>query len=66
MLKDYLFQKRQILFSYSIIMVSFPSGRCLDDVADNRINSQGSQHDVCFLQYHTFTVMQFMNGEGVC
>ena len=47
-------------------MVSFPSGRCLDDVADNRINSQGSQHDVRFLQYHTFTVTQFMNGEGVC
>ena len=44
---------------------SFPLGGCVDEVADNRTNYQGHKY-VYFLQYHTLTVIYFMNGEIAC
>ena len=46
-------------------LVSFPSGGCADTVANNLTNYQGFKY-VYFLQYHTMTVIHFINGEGVC
>ena len=36
-----------------------------DEAVDNRRNYQGNKN-VYFLRYHTLTVINFMNGEGVC
>ena len=38
----------------------------VENVEDNQGNYQGYQHDVQFIQCHTFTVIHFMDGEGVC
>ena len=74
--KDFILKIRQVEFFfrerifelvlYTIALVSFPSGRCLDVVFDNRTNHQGYK-SVYFLQYHTLTVIiYFMDGEEVC
>ena len=46
-----------------MILFSFPLDGCVDEVIDNRTNYQGYKY-VYFLQYHTLTVIHFMNGEG--
>lgn len=58
-------EKKQFLIFNSIIPFSFPSGGCVVHVDDDGANHQGNQFDVHFLQRHIFTVMHFMNGEGV-
>ena len=50
---------------YTMILFSFPLGGCADDVVDNLANYQGYKY-VYFLQYHTLTVIHFMNSEGAC
>ena len=47
-----------------MILISFPLGGCVDEVADNQTNYQGYKY-IYFLQYHTLRVIYFMNGEGV-
>ena len=51
---------------YTITLVSFPSGGCVNDAVDKRTDQQGYQYDVHFLQCHAFTAVHFMNGGGVC
>ena len=46
-------------------LISFPSGGGVDEVVDNRTNYQGYKY-VHFLRDHIFTVINFMNDEGVC
>ena len=42
---------------------NFP--RTVHEAADNWINYHGYKY-VCFLQYHTLTVIHFINYEGLC
>ena len=39
-----------------MILVSLPSGGCVDDIVNNRTN----------YQFASVIVIQFMNGAGVC
>ena len=47
-----------------MILISFPLGGCVDEVADNQTNYQGYKY-IYFLMYHTLKVIYFMNAEGV-
>ena len=46
-------------------LVPFPSNRCVKDIVNSCANYQGYLCNVHFLQYHTSTVLHFMNNEGV-
>ena len=59
------FSEKFFLNWYSMILVSFSHGGCVDKVVDNRTNYQGYRY-VYFLQYDTLTVISIMNGEEVC
>ena len=48
-----------------MILVSFPSGGCVDEAVNIQTNYQGYKY-VCLLYYRTLTVISFMNGHGVC
>ena len=48
-------KKKKFLVFYSIILVSLPSGGCVDYVDDNGTNRQGCQYDFDFLQCHIFS-----------
>ena len=56
--------EKEFLNLYTMILFSFPICGCFDENVDNRINYEGYKY-VCFLQYHTLTVIHFTNGEGV-
>ena len=45
---------------YTITLVSFPSGGCVNDAVDKRTDHQGYQYDVHFLQCDTFTAVHFI------
>ena len=47
------------------MLISFPSGECVDELFDIRTKYQGYNY-VYSLRYHTSTVINFVNGEGVC
>ena len=49
-----------------MILVSFPLGRCVDEVVKSQANYQGSRYEVNFLRCHAFAVIHYVNGEGVC
>ena len=59
------FSEKWFLNLHTMALVSFPSGGCVDKVANNLTNYQGFKY-VYFLQYHTMTVIHFTIGEGVC
>ena len=48
------FLQKEFLNLYNVILVSFPSGGCVDVVVDNQRNYQEYKY-VYFLQYHTLT-----------
>ena len=48
-----------------MILFPFPEGGCVDEVVDNGTNYRRYKY-VYLLQYHTLTVIHFINGEGVC
>ena len=50
---------------YSAILVSFLSGRCVDEIVDNGADYQWYEYDVYFLQCHILAVIHDINGEGV-
>ena len=54
------------LLYYSIILVSFPLGGCVDEVVDSQANYQGYRYGIHFLWCHIFAVMHSVNGEGIC
>ena len=58
------FSEKQLLNLYTMILFSFPLGRWAVEVVDNRTNYERYKY-VFFLQYHTMTVIHFMNGKGV-
>ena len=62
------FQGFIFLNFYIIVLVSFPSGGCVDENVGNRTSYQGYdyEYDDYFLQDHKWTVTHFMNGEKVC
>ena len=60
-----IFSGKEFLNLYVIIFVSFRFGGFVHEVVDNWTNYQGYNY-VYFLQYHTLTVIHFMNGEGAC
>ena len=47
------------------MLFSFPLGGCVDKAVDNRTGYQGYKY-VYFLQYHTSTVIHFINGKRAC
>ena len=59
------FSEKELLKLYTMILFSFPLVGCFDEVVNNRTNYQGYKY-VYFFQYHTLTVIHFMDGEGVC
>ena len=61
----FLFTKKQLFDYYALILISFLSGGCVDEVVDSQSNRQLYRFDVYFLQCHTFAVIT-LNGEGVC
>ena len=60
------FPEKEFVNLHIIVLVSFPLGEFVDEVVNNRANYQGYENEVHFLQYHTLTVMYFMNGEEIC
>ena len=48
------FSEKEFLNLYTMILVPFPSGGCIDEAVDNRENYQGYKY-VYFLWYHTFS-----------
>ena len=50
---------------YTKILVSFLSGGYVDEVVDNWADYQWYEYDIYFLQCHTLTVIQDINGKGV-
>ena len=48
-----------------MILFSFRLGGYVDEVVGNRTNYQGYKY-VYFLQFHTLTIIHFMNGKGAC
>ena len=58
--RSFLLEKE--LDMYIILIVSIPSGGCVDKVGNNRESQQGCKHDDYFLYYHIWTVIYFMNG----
>ena len=46
------------------MLISFPSGEFFDELVDNQKDYQGYNY-LYFLRYHTSTVINFVNGEGV-
>ena len=59
------FQKNIFEFD-TIILISFTSGGCIDEVVDNGANYQEYECDVYFVHCHLLAVIHFMNGEVVC
>ena len=51
---------------YTTVLVSFPTGGCIDEFDNNRANYQGYEYNVYFLLCHTLKIKHFMNGEAVC
>ena len=51
--------------SFTMILVSYPSCDCVDEVADNWTSYQGYKY-VYFRRYHILSVNNFMNGKVVC
>ena len=62
---EFFFSEKNILNMHTMILVSFPSGGYVDEPVDNQKIWQGYKY-VYFIRYHTLTVINFMNGEGVC
>ena len=60
-----LISEKEFLNLYTLILVSFPLGGCVDEAAHSRTNYQGYKY-VYLLQCHTLTVISFMDGGGVC
>ena len=60
------FQEKLLSDYYTIIMVSFPLGGCVNEVVNSQVNYQGYRYDVHFLCCHTFAVMHSVNDGGVC
>lgn len=60
------FSEKQFLNLYTIILASFLSGGCIDEVSDNGAIYQEYEYDIYFLQRHTLTVTHVMNGKRVC
>ena len=56
------FSEKGFLNLCTMILFSFPLKGCVDEVDENRTNHRGYKY-VCFLQYHTLSVIYFMNGE---
>ena len=59
------FSEKELLNLFTMLLVSFPSGGCVDEAVYNRTNYQGYKY-VYFFRYHTLTVIGFINGEVVC
>ena len=57
--------QKAFLNYYTVILVSFPSGGCADEV-DNWTNYHGYKDDVYFLQYNTLVAIYFFNHGGIC
>ena len=51
-------KKKEFLNFYTMILLSFPLGRCFDEVLNNRRNHQGYEY-VYFVWYHTLTIIHF-------
>ena len=47
-------------------IVFFPLGSCEHEFIDSQANYQGCRYDFHFLRCHAFSVINFVNGEGVC
>ena len=56
------FSEKEFLNLYTIIHFSFPLIGCVNDVVKNPTNYQEYKY-LNFLQYHTLTVIHFMNIE---
>ena len=59
------FSEKELLNLYTMKLIGFCSGRFVDEDGGNRTNYQRYKY-VSVLQYHTLTLIHFMNGEGVC
>ena len=57
------FQKKQLSDYFTIILLSFPLGGCVDEVVNSQANYQGYKH---FHGCYTFAFIYSVNGEGVC
>ena len=63
--KTYVFVREHKTHAYNLytmILVSFPSGGCIDEAVKNR---QGYKY-FYFFWYRILTVFSFMNVEGIC
>ena len=60
------FIPQKSFLNYTVILVSFPSGACTDEVVGNWNNYHGYKDDVYFLRYHTWAAIYFMNHKGLC
>ena len=58
------FTEKEFLNLYRIMLISFPSGEFVDELVDNQKDYQGYNY-LYFLRYHTSTVINFVNGEGL-
>ena len=65
-INESLFSEKQFLNLYTIIIASFLSGGCIDEVSDNGAIYQEYEYDIYFLQRHTLTVTHVMTGKRVC
>ena len=63
---NFFSEKTKLLDYYTIILVSFPLGRCVDEVVDSRENYQRYRCDIHFLWCRTLAVIHSVNGAGVC
>ena len=52
------FPEKEVLNLYTMILFSFPLGRCVDEIVDSRTNYQRYKY-VYFFQCHTLTVIHF-------
>ena len=60
------FSQKAFWNQVTIILVSFPSGGCVEEVVSNQTNYHWCKDDVYFLQYNKWAVIDFINHEGLC
>ena len=61
-----LFSTKKLLDYFTLILISFPLGGCVDVAVDSRANHQRYRYDANSLQSHASTIIQFENDEWVC
>ena len=60
-ISESFFSQKAFWNQYTVVLVSFPSGACVEEVVGNQANYNGYKDDVYFLQYNIWAVICFMN-----